>query len=200
MRRGPSLSPVLSGASPQKLPFLFEGSQSSLAIIARSTGGGVQPPIIAPFLPHSRNLTAFPGGAKELLLRDLDQLFLSSDCRHFNRTESLRCAGLRAGAPPRAAGPAACAEAPALPALFSPCCVQAGQVGALPRLCFPRLADELSGWVQRHQRGRRKIPHRVPERQVGRAGAGSSKARWKTEWPRDFELAPHCGGLRDHLG
>lgn len=45
-----------------------------------------------PALFHFRNLTAFPGGAKELLLRDLDQLFLSSDCRHFNRTESLRCA------------------------------------------------------------------------------------------------------------
>lgn len=43
-------------------------------------------------LLHFRNLTAFPGGAKELLLRDLDQLFLSSDCRHFNRTESLRYA------------------------------------------------------------------------------------------------------------
>lgn len=42
------------------------------------------------FSPHPRNLSAFPGGAKELLLRDLDQLFLSSDCRHFNRTESLR--------------------------------------------------------------------------------------------------------------
>lgn len=44
----------------------------------------------APSLPHSRNLTAFPGDTRELLLRDLDQLFLSSDCRHFNRTESLR--------------------------------------------------------------------------------------------------------------
>ena len=47
----------------------------------------------APSLPHSRNLTAFPGDTRELLLRDLDQLFLSSDCRHFNRTESLRWGG-----------------------------------------------------------------------------------------------------------
>lgn len=52
-----------------------------------------------PLLLHFRNLTAFPGGAKELLLRDLDQLFLASDCRHFNRTESLRCVRLPCEAP-----------------------------------------------------------------------------------------------------
>lgn len=101
--RGLCLLGVLSVLSPPKVPFLFEGSWScSLAIIALSVDGGWwhagQPAIIASSpLPHSRNLTAFTRGAKELLLRDLDQLFLSSDCRHVNRTESLRCGGFTAG-------------------------------------------------------------------------------------------------------
>lgn len=53
--------------------------------------------------------------------------------------------------------------------------VQSACCKALSPFLPPRLADELSGWVQRHQRGRRKVPQRVQERQVGgRAGPGQA--------------------------